>query len=329
MTGSGARIGIVGAGMAGLSCATLLAAAGYRVVLFDKGRGPGGRMATRRVATELGEVVFDHGAQYLTARGPDFVTQVERWRDAGHVARWPAAGADAWVGTPAMNAPIRDLAAAQDVHWHRRVDRIARTDRGWRFHGDDIDAAPFDVAIVAVPAEQVAPLVRAHRPDWAAQAQATPSDPCWTVMAAYRDHLTVGPDRLTDRGILASAVRNAAKPDRADIEAWVLQADANWSAAHIEDDPESVQQALLAAFAAETGCDLPAPLATSVHRWRYAKSGRLGRDALWDDALHLGVCGDWLIGARIEAAWQSGRRLAHLTRNISGAPGTSARFNSS
>jgi predicted NAD/FAD-dependent oxidoreductase len=228
-----------------------------------------------------------------------------------------------------MNAPIRDLAAAQEVHWHRRVDRIARTDHGWRFHGDDIDAAPFDAAIVAVPAEQVAALVGAHRPDWAAQAQATPSDPCWTVMAAYRDHLTVGPDRLTDRGILASAVRNAAKPGRAAIEAWVLQANANWSAAHIEDDPESVQQALLAAFAAEAGCTLPAALATSVHRWRYAKSGQLGRDALWDDAQHLGVCGDWLIGARIEAAWRSGRRLAHLTRNISGAPGTSARFNSS
>jgi predicted NAD/FAD-dependent oxidoreductase len=92
MTGSGARIGIVGAGMAGLSCATLLAAAGHRVVLFDKGRGPGGRMATRRVATDLGEVVFDHGAQYLTARDPDFVTQVERWRDAGHVARWRRRG---------------------------------------------------------------------------------------------------------------------------------------------------------------------------------------------------------------------------------------------
>jgi predicted NAD/FAD-dependent oxidoreductase len=44
------RIGIVGAGMAGLSCAEGLANHGHDVVLLDKGRGPGGRMSTRRTA---------------------------------------------------------------------------------------------------------------------------------------------------------------------------------------------------------------------------------------------------------------------------------------
>ena len=125
------RIGIVGAGMAGLSCAQELQRRGHDPVLFDKGRGPGGRMSTRRIDTPLGEAAFDHGAQYLTARDPAFVAQVERWADAGHVARWPAAGPDAWVGTPAMNAPIRAMAQRCDVRWNTRVETLHH-DGDWR-----------------------------------------------------------------------------------------------------------------------------------------------------------------------------------------------------
>ena len=62
------RIGIVGAGMAGLACAEELTRLGHAVLLFDKGRGPGGRMSTRRIQTSAGEAYFDHGAQYFTVR---------------------------------------------------------------------------------------------------------------------------------------------------------------------------------------------------------------------------------------------------------------------
>ena len=78
-----------------------LQAGGMAVTLLDKGRGPGGRMSTRRVTTALGEASFDHGAQYFTVRDPDFARCVEQWRAKGVAARWPAAGDDAWVGTPA------------------------------------------------------------------------------------------------------------------------------------------------------------------------------------------------------------------------------------
>lgn len=304
------RIAIVGAGMAGLSCATLLVNAGHEVVLFDKGRAPGGRMSTRRLKTSLGEIGFDHGAQYMTARDPAFVAQVGRWADGGHVASWPAAGDDAWVGIPAMSAPVRDLAGSLDVRWRHRVDALRRDARGWTLHGEGIDPARFHGVIVTVPAEQVVPLVEAHRPDWAEQARATPSEPCWTVMVGYDTRLRIEDDRLNDLGIIASAVRNSAKPGRAEPEAWVLQATGAWSAEHIEAEPGAVERELLAAFAAATARDLPAPIATSVHRWRFAKSGRLGRDAVWDGERRLGLCGDWLLGGRVEAAWLSGKRLA-------------------
>lgn len=305
------RIAIIGAGMAGLSCALALRRQGHAPLLYDKARGPGGRMSTRRIATPLGALSFDHGAQYLTARDPDFVAQVNDWARAGHVACWPAAGPDAWVGTPAMNAPVRAMAADAGVTWNSRVETLSH-DGYWHLHGDGIDAGAFDAVILAVPAEQVAPLIEPHDPEMAGQARSVLSDPCWTVMAAFADRLPIAPDRLTDCGLLASAVRNSAKPERSGPETWVLQATPDWSRDHLEDDPATVLPAMLSAFAQESGAALPIPVATGIHRWRYAKSGTLAADALWNADRRLGLCGDWLIGPRIEAAWLSGRRLAAL-----------------
>ena len=50
------RIAIIGAGLAGLSAARALTAAGHTPVVFEKSRGLGGRLATRR--TEFGPI--DH-----------------------------------------------------------------------------------------------------------------------------------------------------------------------------------------------------------------------------------------------------------------------------
>jgi len=83
------RIGIVGAGMAGLACAEELTRHGHAVLLFDKGRGPGGRMSTRRIQTSAGEAYFDHGAQYFTVRDDAFRRQVAGWASEGVAAAWP------------------------------------------------------------------------------------------------------------------------------------------------------------------------------------------------------------------------------------------------
>jgi predicted NAD/FAD-dependent oxidoreductase len=74
--------------------------------------------------------------------------------------------------------------------------------------------------------------------------------------------------------------------------------------------PDDIGPHLLAALGEATGGDVPALLAHSVHRWRYALSAGTGLGCLWNGALQIGACGDWLIGPRVECAWVSGRTLA-------------------
>lgn len=308
------RFAIIGAGMAGLSCGQALQGEGHDVVLFDKGRGPGGRMSTRRMDTPLGEASFDHGAQYFTARDEAFSRQVAEWADKAIVAPWPAAGSDAWVGRPAMNAPIRAMADKLDVRWNVRIDCLSH-ERDWHVRRERIDDGPFDGVIVAVPAEQVAALVEVHDPAAAVMARSTTSDPCWMVMAAFENRLPIDDDVIKDAGAIGWAARNSAKPCRVGPEAWVVQATPIWSRDHLEDDGAVVEQSLLDSLATALGGSLPKPIASSAHRWRFAKSGALGSTAYWNADLSLGLCGDWLVGPRVEGAWLSGAHVAQLANS--------------
>lgn len=303
------RIAIVGAGIAGLACADGLSAGGHEVALFDKGRGPGGRMSTRRVQTPLGEASFDHGAQYFTARDPQFAGRVAAWADAGVVAPWPAASPDAWVGSPSMNAPVRAMAARHNVRWNAQVRALERGET-WRLTGAAMDESGFDAVVLAVPAEQVAPLAGRLDPVLAAEAAGTRSEPCWTMMAAFAERLVGSEDVIRDRGAIAWAARNSSKPMRTGPESWVVQASPDWSRDHLEDDRAEVQAELVNELSRAIGCALPTPIALDAHRWRYARSGCQGAGYLWNACLKIGACGDWLIGPRVEDAWTSGSKFA-------------------
>lgn len=304
------QIAIVGAGMAGLSCATRLAALGHDVALFDKGRGPGGRMATRRVEADGTMLRFDHGTQYFTARDPRFVEQVARWEREGVVARWDAAGEDAWVGTPAMNAPIKAMAEPHDVQFRTRIEQLLRDGDGWQLDGEGAPDRRFDAVVVALPAEQAGPLLQQHASAMGDLADTTSSAPCWTIMAAFEQRLPSEQDTIRHHGAIGWAARNNAKPGRGSAECWVVQASPDWSREHLEDEATAVETALLDQLADAIGGPLPPRLAISAHRWRFARSGSAGEEALWDAQQRIGVCGDWLIGPRVEAAYLSGLILA-------------------
>lgn len=302
------KIAIIGAGIAGLSCAETLQLQGHAVTVFDKGRGAGGRMATRRATTPIGEVAFDHGAQYFTAHDPAFSAKVRAWEESDVVARWPGAGEHAWVGTPGMSAVVRTMADPLAVHWTARVDAIRRVDGAWML--DPVSDTRFDAVIVATPAEQAAPLLIAHDPAMAAMAQACPSAPCWTAMLAFDRRIALEPDVVRDAGILSWAARNSAKPGREGVEAWVLQATPLWSREHLEDESDTVVTALLAALAEAASGPLPDPIVRIGHRWRYARASATRHGALWNGATRIGAVGDWLLAPRVESAWRSGRMLA-------------------
>lgn len=341
-------VGIVGGGIAGLACARRLAEAGHPVRVLDRGRGPAGRAATRRVELEVGgrprAVRLDHGAQYATARDPGFrraLRELARRGDAapweGRIGAWPAGTADGseegegrrgrpvrWVGVPGMSALGRGLARGLDVEWGVEVERIAPaggTGPGegagppWALAGaDGRERGSYRAVVVAAPAPQAVPLLEGASPELAGAARAHGTRPCWAAMAAFGRRLPVALDgAFVNEGPLAWAARDSSKPGRAVLpETWVLHAGPDWSEERGRDaDPDGVARRLLAAFFRAAGIPPREPLHLAGHRWWHARSAEPREDgALADPGRGLVLAGDWLAGDRVEGAWLSGRAAA-------------------
>lgn len=313
---------IIGAGLAGLSCAHELRTAGHAVHIFDKSRGVGGRMSTRR--EEAG--VWDHGAQYFTARTPEFTAQVLRWIADGVLTEWQprlvvippstrgsAAGTRRYVGVPGMTAPARYLAASLPVQLQRTITALRRDGAAWQVHSTEHGwhQEHYANVVLAMPAPQAAALLQAVAPELSTYAGAASMTPCWAAMLEYQSDPGLPFDAaFINQGPLRWVARNTSKPGRGAKHCWVLHASEDWSAAHEEDSAGSVMHTLLEAFA-EIGA--PAPTSARVHRWRYANIPDTDTTApgmLWRADLGLGLCGDWLHGGKVEGAWLSGRALA-------------------
>lgn len=315
---SAPRIAVVGAGMAGLACARRLDAAGLAVELFDKGRRAGGRLATRRLAQAAGDVLLDHGAQYFTARSPEFRALCAQLETLGVIERWRGLLCDEragetpasdirYLGAPGMNDLPRWLAQGLSVRCETEVSALAREAGGWRLECREQPAVGgFTAVVVAIPAEQAARLLAEVAPALAASAAAARTAPCWAGLfgfapeARWPEWQALRPRDGEPLAWLARA-RNGA--------GMVVHASPAWSRTHLEDSPAEVDAALRAALARHCPA-LGPPAAASVHRWRYALVEQAaGTPCEFDSALGLGVCGDWRLGPRVELAWSSGDAL--------------------
>src|SRR5688500_6036964 len=317
------RIGVVGAGVAGLSAAGALTAHGHDVVVFEKSRTPGGRVATRQLHTiEMprglagASLAFDHGAQYFTVRDDRFSMTVAEWQRDRVVAKWTGRvvtfddeggedvdeGTDRYVGTPGMSAIGAAMADRLDVTYGQRIESLQPM----------LDS--FDRVIVATPPAHAGPLV-AHVPALATRIAGVIMKPSWTVMAAFEEKVAARFDAAFVNGsALGWIARNTSKPKRDwKVDAWVLQATTAWSAAHADDRPDDVGAFLMEGFEDLVRAGLPRAFYATVHRWRYATADPpLAVGAIHDSESRITVCGDWCLGARIEDAFLSGLKAAEL-----------------
>ncbi|TVQ54277.1 MAG: FAD-dependent oxidoreductase [Phycisphaerales bacterium] len=323
---------VVGAGVAGSVCGRDLAAAGWSVTLLDKARGPGGRASSRRIEPHR----FDHGAQYFTVRSESFQRGVDSMASRGTVKLWrprtahinssgisiddvddePSNRHPRWVACPGMNDLVRDLQHGLDINFQHHVERIERAADGWEVTcADAARTASAPNLVLAIPAPQATALLT-DQPEIRCRLEAVRMQPCWAVMIAYDRTLDVPFDAArVEAGPLRWVARQSSRPDRSPLESWVLHASPEWSRDHLEAESKIIAEDLQREFERilqVAGLEgTVSPVLCTAHRWRYALVDQpLGAPYLWCAASRIGLCGDWCLGPRIEAAYESGRELA-------------------
>jgi renalase len=328
---------IIGAGIAGLACARVLQAAGWQVTLFEKARGPGGRMTSRSLAA----ATVDIGAQFFSVRDEAFRRETELWLKAGLVAPWPWQlwrvtkgqwhyrhdGRERYAGKPRMSAVTRHLSRGLALEANCRIVSLVRDRGSWslqdqarQHHG------PYDHVVITAPSPQAQELVAPHDTVLAEACEGVIQRPCWAAWACFERPLPTSASVAHDwqavmfsEGPLRFVARNDHKPGREQQgESLTLLARLEWSEAHLEVHETSAADKLLGAFRAALPDDtmLPAITAIGAHRWRYAQpdvfaSGEAVNRDYRLSPTGLALCGDGWRGPRVEDAWLSGHHLGH------------------
>ncbi|MEG5018912.1 MULTISPECIES: FAD-dependent oxidoreductase [unclassified Microcoleus] len=335
-------VAVIGAGMAGLSCAQRLRQAGYSVAVVEKSRGAGGRVATRRVQGTRA----DHGARYLEPQGDAVQGLIEVLVDRHILKLWTdtvwefrqgklsAIPRCCYVAPAGMNAIGKYLAQDLEIWFGRRVQAISTTDnQRWRLSLEVTDSnleIPQELiakaVVVAIPAPQALMFLDAEiglSPDFLDKLRSVEYDPCITVMAGYPA------TKQQDLSNLNPQWKSVSFPDNADL-AWigwdsskrldpsqpvfVVHSSANFAERYLEAaDLDSVGQELLDRTSEYLIPWLKQPEWLQVHRWRYA----FCRNPLPVSCLAAGgnlplVCAGDLCGeGQIEGALRSGWAAAN------------------
>lgn len=267
-------VAVVGAGVAGLACASRLAEQGFPVTVFDSGRGPGGRMSQRRERASDGKLYyFDHGAQYFTVKDCAVQRLVDKWEADGIVAEWkgnfgsydvrtgkftadPDSFKKRYVGVPGMNAICHSLSQEPGIQarysvtvtsfdWKEDKNTWVLTDKNgqdlgefWAVVATDKNlASPRFFSQTGFPP----PLVGAGIPTLVAKVAGVRSSPSFAVMLTFPTCLTSIPlDGFTVLGskVLSWAARDSSKPGRNKLsegDCWVLQSTSEYAQSVIDE----------------------------------------------------------------------------------------------
>ena len=317
------RIAIIGAGLSGLTLATRLATE-HEIIVFEKARGPGGRMSTRRADP----YAFDHGAQYFTAETEAFQRFLKPFLSNGTVAEWNTAielkqgarlsGKTRYVGVPGMNALCKALAAPLQLQTGIHIERFELEHDTWTVIArDGQQYGPFDWVISTSPATQTRVLLPATF-DGVSTLDDVKMSGCFALMLGFEIELDL---RWTAMKAANSPIGwiavNSRKPGRHTSTSLLIQSSNDWAESHLEDEPDDVTASLLKAASELTEIDLETASHKVLHRWRYAATPEpLGQPYLIDTDLRLAACGDWCLGSKVEAAFTSANALANAIQDI-------------
>lgn len=316
-------VAIIGAGLAGLTCATALKGLISEVKVFEKNIFPGGRVTRFRA----GEYEFNHGAQYFTVNNPLFWNIVSAWQTDGIVRPW-----DGWivelhkgqvnngdqatqrfVGHPRMQVVVENLAKNCDISASSNIGELEKqSDGGWRLFNERGDyMGAFDTVIIATAAHQVANLCRGV-PAISQLADKVDMTVCWSGMFAFDGRLDLPYDaaNVLDSPLSWISRHQMVEVDR-EYDCWVLHASPEWSQQYAASFRGRVMHALLDAFWEATDLTPVKPASSSVHCWKHALPiNPIKEDSLFIEDAAIGACGDWCTAPRIEGAVLSGFSMA-------------------
>ncbi len=309
---------VIGAGMAGLSAAKLLTEEGLKVIVLDKGRGVGGRMATRRVD----EVKFDHGAQFFSAKSSDFQLFVDDLFKKNIIQEWHLEQGDStfshsrFCGKHGMNQIPKSIAEGLLVKTNEKVVQLELVSNQVRAICESGASFFAEAVVCTIPAPQAMELLKNSRIILAENTIQGLSSieyyPCIAVMAVLNEATNIpNPGGKSFENKSFSWIADNYKKGISPRFSATIHASPEFSEKYFEADLRLAGEKLLAEakeWIAATSIE-----SFEVHRWKYSLAKNRYPEYFIKDntfATPIYFAGDGFGNGNIEGAFLSGIKTA-------------------
>jgi len=334
-------IGIIGAGLSGLTAGRILAKAGHEVTIFEKSRGYGGRMATRYAGKNLASKV-DHGLSYFGVKSNEFREFTAELLDKGLIQTWgdnfaaydgekildsaPNQSNEAlYTSTGGMNQIGKYLSRWVDIHTNTKVGGLTyfgtnrSKKRSWMMNLTSSDTFEADAVIIALPAPQAYGIISSTIDETntlkiVRQIDEVSYQPSFSLMAGYGDEEVPEWEGLICRNSPLEFISNEKLKRDTQETSFVLHSTADFAREHRTSDEEIVTKKVLGEFAKISGGWASSPKWQQLHFWRYSRAQKVINSPyleLEDEDAPLALIGDYLGGNTVDDGYRSGYLLAN------------------
>ncbi len=321
-------VAVIGAGLTGLSCAKELSQLGSRVVVLEKSRGLGGRVATRRI----NDLRVDHGLPYLQPQGKLSGQLIQRLHQENIIQPWHSQFPDTYIAPQGMSEIAKFIGKDLEVWRQSRVEKIEPTEaQTWHLTLDSQENLTAKAVVMAIPAPQAVTLLeplitKGLNPDFLGKLHQIKFNPCLSVMAGYNT-ATVLPKQLNKQpfvslqedSYLAWLSLDSSKRSQSPVPVLVIHSTTEFAQKYLDTtNLEPVAQKLLSRTGELFGIELKEPQWYQIHRWRYSIPEQFINEVYLEtnQPLPLICCGDWCGGNSIESALASGLATATQISNL-------------
>ena len=322
------KIAIIGSGLSGLTTSNLLKDIA-NITVFEKARGVGGRMSTRRAHPYY----FDHGAQYFTVRTKEFKDFINPSIENGLIQKWNTryvkfnydkiievknpTNEDRYVCVPGMNAFAKYLSTDLNIKINTKISTLNR-DKKWKLYDDNKNfLGDYDWVISTSPSPQASDLLPKEF-KYYNEVASTKMTACFSLMIGFEKPLNLSFDaaHIINSDISWIAV-NSKKPGRSGNYSIMIHSSCEYAEKYIDDNREKVINHMCLQASKIIGHDICDAEYINIHPWRYSNNYRDEKlPVLIDYDLQLASCGDWCEGGRVEGAFTSAYNMSEELKKI-------------
>lgn len=308
---------ILGSGIAGSTIANLLSTK-YKVEIFEKAKGYGGRSSNRRYKNNLS---FDHGLQYINPKSKEFNLFIKNLKRKGVLKIWDGNHIDfthkkmstKYIGSKANNDISKYLVKNIKTNLNVKITRINFKKTYWEIWFSN-EFVLCKNLILTLPHPQTTQLGKCYFNDQFNNLKVK-MEPNITIMAAFKktSNLNISSMKFDNEKISWAASENSKKRFKSKLNLWTIQASAKYSKKIInkyKNKKKLYCNDLLKTFCKLTGFEYKNIIFKNIHGWKFSYNYKKTKySSYWDKKYRLGICADWLLGPKAENAWLSAKDL--------------------